>query len=85
MGVRTSLGDMAPSSLFSAGPQLDKQINPMIPRSLSVTGFPHNRRGATPFMANNCSSLLVVPQAEGGHVLRRWAVPSSAGYRQGLA
>lgn len=36
MGARTSLGDMAPSSLFSAGPRLDKQKNPMSPKSLSV-------------------------------------------------
>lgn len=36
MGARTSLGDMAPSSLFSAGPRLDKQTNPMSPKSLSV-------------------------------------------------
>lgn len=37
MGARTSLGDMASSLLFSAGPRLDKQTNPMSLESLSVT------------------------------------------------
>lgn len=46
------------------------------PKSLPVTGFLSNLRGAAPFSANHCSFLMLVPQAraKGGRFLRRQAM-----------
>lgn len=57
----------------SAG-QADKTS--MRPKSLPVTDFLSNLRGAAPFIANHCSFLIPVPQAraKGGRFLRRQAM-----------
>lgn len=57
-----------------SGGQADKTSTS--PKSLPVTGFLSNLRGAAPFSANHCSFLMPVPQAraKGGHFLRRQAM-----------
>lgn len=66
-----------PVPLCSTCPQLNKQTkHPQSPKSLPVTGFLSNLRGAAPFSANHCSFLMPVPQAraKGGRFLRRQAM-----------